>query len=128
MKSEVAACIEEIKRQFPASNVTVVDDGQGGARMLVEPVELGPRYRPASSWMGFHIPPQYPYADIYPIFIGGDVVRADGVPLAAPITPGHQFEGRSAIQVSRRNSAAQAGQQKAVAKILKVLSFLDGVS
>jgi hypothetical protein len=72
----------------------------------------------------FHIPAQYPYADIYPVFIGGDVRRVDGVAFTAPVTPGHTFEGRPAIQVSRRSSTAQNGLQKATAKILKVLDFL----
>ena len=33
----------------------------------MEPVALGSRYRPETTWVGFHIPPQYPYADIYPV-------------------------------------------------------------
>ena len=41
------------------------------------------------------------------------------------MTPGHNFEGRGAIQISRRSAAAQSGSQKAVAKILKVLDFLE---
>jgi hypothetical protein len=59
------------------------------------------------------------------VFIGADVVRADGVAFVAPVTPGHHFEGRPAIQISRRNSSAQSGLQKAPIKILKVLDFLE---
>jgi hypothetical protein len=88
-------------------------------------VPLGPRFRPQSTWMGFHIPAQYPYADIYPVFIGAEISRADGVAFAVPVTRGHNFEGRAAIQVSRRSGAAQNGLQKATAKILKVLDFLE---
>lgn len=128
MKVEVSSGIEELKRQFSASSFTVREDGQGGAYVVIEPVTLGPKYRPTDTWVGFHIPAQYPYADIYPIFIGGNVVRADGTPFSAPVTPGHTFEGRPAIQVSRRNSAAQSGMQKVGAKILKVLDFLEKVS
>jgi hypothetical protein len=125
MKIEVSSGIEELKRQFSASIFTVREDGQGGAYVVVEPVALGPKFRPDSTWLGFHIPPQYPYADIYPVFIGANVARANGVPFAVPVTPGHIFEGRAAIQVSRRNSAAQSGLQKVGAKILKVLDFLE---
>jgi hypothetical protein len=125
VKVEVAAGIEELKRQFPCSSVTVREDGQGGAYVIVDPVPLGAKYTPAATWLGFHIPPQYPYADLYPVFIGGDVSRADGVPFAVPVTLGHQFEGRSAIQVSRRNSAAQSGAQRVPAKVLKILDFLE---
>ena len=125
MRVEVSAAIEELRRQFSASSLTVREDGQGGAYVLMEPVELGARFRPQATWVGFQIPAQYPYADIYPVFIGGDVARADGAPFRAPVTPGHNFEGRGAIQVSRRSAAAQSGSQKVVAKILKVLDFLE---
>jgi hypothetical protein len=125
MKPEVSAGIEELKRQFESSSVTVRDDGQGGAYVVMDPVSLGPKFRPSSTWTGFHIPAQYPYADIYPVFIGGDVGRVDGVPFAPPITCGHHFEGKPAIQVSRRNSSAQSGMQKVSTKVLKVLDFLE---
>lgn len=125
MKVEVSAGIEELKRQFSTSFFAVREDNQGGAYIVMEPVTLGPKYRPAATWIGFQIPAQYPYADIYPVFIGADVVRADGVAFVAPVTPGHHFEGRPAIQISRRNSAAQSGLQKAPIKILKVLDFLE---
>lgn len=125
MKVEVSQAIEELQRQFATSSLTVREDGQGGAYVVMEPVALSPKYRPETTWIGFQIPAQYPYADIYPVFIGGNVVRADGVAFVVPVTPGHHFEGRAAIQVSRRNSAAQSGLQKAPAKILKVLDFLE---
>jgi hypothetical protein len=75
--------------------------------------------------VGFHIPAQYPYADIYPVFIAADVARTDGVPFQAPVTTGHAFEGRPAIQVSRRNTTAQNGAQRVPAKILKILDYLE---
>lgn len=125
MKVEVSSAVEELKRQFSSATLNVREDGQGGAYVVIEPVSLGSKYHPAATWIGFHLPPQYPYADIYPVFIGGDVRRANGVAFTAPVTPGHQFEGRAAIQVSRRNTAAQAGLQKAGSKILKVLDFLE---
>jgi hypothetical protein len=125
MKVEVSTGIEELKRQFAASTFTVREDGQGGAYVVMDPVSLGPRYRPENTWVGFQIPAQYPYADIYPVFIGSAVTRVDGVAFVAPVTPGHNFEGRTAIQVSRRSGAAQNGLQKVTAKILKVLDFLE---
>ncbi len=125
MKVEISSAIEELKRQFCAATFIVREDDQGGAYVIMEPIELSRKYRPDSIWVGFQIPAQYPYADIYPVFIGGDVTRADGTTFQAPITPGHNFEGRVALQVSRRNSAAQSGFQKASTKILKVLDFLE---
>jgi len=125
MKAEVSTAIEELKRQFGGAALAVREDGQGGAYVVIEPVPLGTRFRPEATWVGFQIPAQYPYADIYPMFIGSDVRRADGAAFQAPVTPGHTFEGRSAIQVSRRSAAAQNGTQKATAKVLKVLDFLE---
>jgi hypothetical protein len=125
VKVEVSTAIEELKRQFAASALTVREDGQGGAYVLMESIDLGARYQPSTTWIGFQIPAQYPYADIYPIFISADIARADGTGFQAPVTPGHQFEGRAAIQISRRSAAAQSGSQKAVAKILKILDFLE---
>lgn len=126
MKVEVSTSIDELKRQFSGAAFTVREDGQGGAYVVIEPISLGARYRPESTWMGFHIPPQYPYADIYPVFIGADSARIDGVAFVPPVTSGHSFEGRRAIQVSRRSgAAAQNGLQKATAKLLKILDFLE---
>lgn len=127
MKVEVATAIEELNRQFDTSMFIVSEDGQGGARVIMEPVGIGKRYRPETTWFGFHIPPQYPYADVYPVFMGADVSRIDNVPFAAPVTAGHHFEGRPAIQISRRSAAADAGSQKVTAKILKVLDFLENL-
>lgn len=125
MKVEVSTAIEELKRQFSGSTLNARDDGQGGAYVMMESLEVGPKYQPSTTWVGFHIPAQYPYADIYPVFIGGDVRRTDGVPFQAPVTPGHSFEGRGALQISRRSAVAQSSSQKAVAKILKILDFLQ---
>jgi len=125
MKVEVSSGIEELKRQFSAASLAVREDGQGGAYVVMEPVTLGPKFRPETTWVGFQIPAQYPYADIYPVFIGANVARANGVPFTTPVTPGHHFEGIPAIQVSRRNSSAQSGMQRVGTKILKVLDYLE---
>jgi len=125
MKVEVSAAIEDLKKQFPSAAIKTRDDGQGGVYLVVDPVPLSDRFDPNNTWVGFHIPAQYPYADIYPMFIGGQVRRADGQGFAPPVTAGHTFEGRQALQISRRNSTAQNGKQKVCAKVLKVLDFLE---
>jgi len=125
MKVEVAKAIEELRRQFSSSEFKVTEDGTGGAHVTIETVSFGPRFRPSQTWVGFQIPAQYPYADIYPVFVGSELRRADGKVFSVPVTPGHNFQGRAAIQVSRRNGAAHNGLQKATAKVLKVLDFLE---
>lgn len=124
MKVEVSSAVEELRRQFADATVTADEDGQGGAHVFIEPIDLGPRFAPNATWFGFQIPAQYPYADVYPVFMGADVRRCDGVAFVVPVTNGHAFQGRPAIQISRRSAAAQAGAQTATAKILKVLDFL----
>ena len=124
MKQEVANAIEELKGEFPSSDLSVREDGDGGAYVIVEDVEIGSRYSPSSTWFGGHIPALYPYADIYPLFIADNVRRLDGVAFEPPITPGAQFLDRPALQVSRRNNHTQNFPQTAVAKIVKVLHFL----
>lgn len=125
MKTEVQTSIQELQRQFPESAISARDDGSGGAYVILNPISVGSRFNPTSTWMGFHIPSLYPYADIYPVFIGSEVRRADGQAFVPPVTHGATFEGRAAIQVSRRSSAAQQGLQKAVTKVLKVMDFLE---
>lgn len=127
MKVEVSSAVAELRHQFPSAGLTAVEDGQGGAYVVIEPMDLGPRFAPSSTWFGFQIPAQYPYADIYPVFIGSDVSRIDKTPFAAPVTTGHTFQGRPAIQISRRSAAAQAGSQTATAKLLKVIDFLQNL-
>ena len=125
MKQGVAKAIEELKRAFPSSEVSIQEDGDGGAYVIVEDVELGSRYDPSSTWLGGHIPALYPYADIYPLFIADNVRRVDGVAFQAPVTHGAQFRNRTALQVSRRNNHTQHYPQTAVAKFVKVLRFLE---
>ena len=127
VKAEVGEAIEEMKRAFPCSEVTVSEDGQGGAHVVVESVRIGACYEPVESWLGGHIPAQYPYADIYPVFMDAAVRRRDGKGFEAPITEGHNFCGRPAIQISRRNNRIQNSGQSAVAKFLKIIDFLDKV-
>ncbi len=128
MKTEVAAAVEDLRRQFADATIVTEEDGHGGTYVIVEPVSLSERFTPRTTWLGFHIPSSYPYADIYPVFTSDAVSRVDGKLFEPPITKGHAFRGRPALQISRRNSGAQTGLQKATAKILKVLYYLEHLS
>ncbi|MGZ3236971.1 MAG: hypothetical protein ACXU8A_06295 [Burkholderiaceae bacterium] len=127
MKPGVVKGIEELKEQFKESIFTIREDENGGAYVCIESVQLGERYQPASTWMGFHMTAQYPYADIYPVFVGEEIGRVDGRAFEAPVTRGHTFESRPAIQISRRCTTADNGSQKATAKILKILNFMGNL-
>ena len=125
MQRDVVRAIEELSRAFPSSEVTCIEDGQGGAYVIVESVDIGSRYAPAVTWLGGHIGAQYPYADIYPFFMGGNVRRVDGGNFEPPISAGQTFADRPAIQISRRNNRMQHSPQTAVAKFLKIIDFLE---
>lgn len=125
MNQDVFEAIEELKRAFMSSGITVTEDGQGGARVIIEAVDLGERFTPRVTWMGGHITSLYPNADIYPVFIGGDVSRCDGRAFEVPVTSGHVFEGRPALQVSRMNNQMHLARQTALAKFVKILHFLE---
>ena len=124
MKQDVVSAIEELKHAFPSSEILSLEDGNGGAYVVIEDVDIGDQYQPSSTWLGGHITALYPYADIYPHFIGDNVSRVDGVPFDAPITAGAQFFGKPALQVSRRNNQTQNFPQTAVSKFVKVLHFI----
>ncbi len=127
MKTEVTNAISELKNQFSDASFVIREDCSGGAYVRIESVKLDQKYDPPSTWIGFHISAQYPYADIYPIFIDGNVARVDGKVFDNPVTTGHQFEGKTAIQISRRSNFAQNGSQRAVTKILKILNFMENL-
>ena len=124
MKPHVAKAVDELDHAFPSSPIHSREDGKGGAYVIVEDIAISPKYAPSSTWLGGHITALYPYADIYPLFIGADVRRVNGTAFKAPVTPGAEFEQRQALQVSRRNNHTQNYPQTAVAKFLKVLHFL----
>ena len=125
MKLDVENAIDELRRGFPTTTIWSKQDREGGAYVIAEDVDIGSRYTPSSTWLGGHITALYPYADIYPLFMDGAVRRADGVEFVAPITLGHQFAGRPAIQISRANNHTQHYPQTALAKFAKVVHFLE---
>jgi hypothetical protein len=96
---EVATAIEEIKRAFPACVVEVTDDGQGGAFVCVSPIDPGDAYTQTETWVGFQITFQYPYSDVYPHFVRGDLARSDGAGLGRA---DRRFRSRDARTTSTR--------------------------
>jgi hypothetical protein len=120
----VADAVESLRKAFPDAVVDARDDGSGGAYVILDSVTLGSKFVPDKTWMGGHIPPQYPYSDIYPLFIGADVRFASGAPFVAPITANHTFCGRPALQISRRTNRLEPSLQTAPYKFQKVLYWL----
>jgi hypothetical protein len=124
LKGSVEKAIEELRMAFAPSMLTIVEDEQGGAHVIVERTDLGPPYLQTETWIGGHLTPFFPNSDIYPLFVRGDLARADGNPLVAPVTSGHVYQARAAVQVSRRSNARDPQRETATMKYMKVASYL----
>jgi hypothetical protein len=124
MTPTVQEAIEEIRHTFEGATLTVRDDGEGGAYVTVEPVDPGMPYVQRETWIGGHVTAQYPYSDVYPLFVRPDLRRADGGPLGEALSPGGTFDGRPAGQVSRRQNHLDPTADTAALKLLKVLKWL----
>ncbi len=123
LKADVADAIEEIRLLIPEATVDVEPDDDGGAFVVVDPIELGNAYEPAASWIGFHITFQYPHADVYPHFISRGLRRADGQGLGESFSDS-EWQGRQAIQVSRRSNRLNPAVDTAATKLAKVLEWI----
>lgn len=136
LNSGVAKAIADLRTSFP--ELRVVDDGSGGAIVLIDNVPLGPPFKQERTWVGFTIASTCPYADTYPHYFREDLSRIDGQDLKAPIhVGGHKFppaasagdEGgtfdRQAIMVSRRsNKRDSSGIETPLTKLNKVLRWM----
>jgi hypothetical protein len=122
MTPEVAGAIDEIRADFPDATVGAREDGDG-VIVIVDPVDPGPPYVQRATWIGFRITFQYPYADVYPHFLRGDLARVDGAALGEGITA-TRFEDQSAVQVSRRSNRLNPATDTAALKLTKVLHWL----
>ena len=123
MTPTVAEAINEIRRTFEGAAVTARDDGEGGAYVRIEPVDPGPPYVQRQTWIGFRITAQYPYADVYPLFIRPDLTRVDGQQLGEALCPS-TFDDQPSIQVSRRQNHLDPTADTAALKVLRVLGWL----
>jgi hypothetical protein len=135
MKAEVAKALEELTTGAPGTGVRSKEDPDGGAYVIVDGIEIGTNFEPASSWIGFHITWSYPDADVYPHFLGPEVryvgkcaapnEHPDGA-LPVPMTRGAMMPGFElpAIQISRRSNRRNAETDSALQKLLRIITFL----
>ncbi|EWM15307.1 hypothetical protein [Kutzneria sp. 744] len=123
MTPEVGQAIEEIRAGFPQAEVQVTEEADGGAVVFVSPVDPGPPYTQGETWIGFRITFQYPYADVYPHFVRGDLARTDGAVLGEGMSV-TTFAERSAVQISRASRRLNPVTDTALIKLQKVLTWL----
>lgn len=121
---DVAHAIQQIRGTLPGLSVIVSEDGDGGARVVVEDLELGAPYKQEKTWIGFHITFPYPASDVYPHFVRGDISRIDGQSVGDAMSGGHTFLERPAVQISRKANRLDPRTDTALHKMLKVLEWL----
>ena len=126
MTPEVAEAVEEIRQTFSGHPVEVEDEAQGGAFVIVRGLDVGERFKPATTWLGFLIPFQYPEADVYPHFTEASFARADGAALGTGLTAG-SWRGNPAVQVSRRSNRWNPAADTAAGKLLKVIHWMKSL-
>ena len=123
MNSQVKLAISQLIKGFPKARVTATDSGDGGAKVMIDSVDLGPSFEPSSSWVKFSVSFQYPNADIYPIFLRSDLTRTDGRSHGKGIAQS-EFDGAPALQLSRRSNRLNPDTDTAALKVTKVLEWL----
>lgn len=125
MLDVVELAVKELKKDFPKADIVALDDGVGGAKVLINNVELGAPFTSEMTWFSFEIPFNYPSADIYPHFTAPDLKLTDGRSFAgfAGLTMGKNHNGDDALQISRRIGKS-AHETNAVAKLLGVRQWL----
>lgn len=128
MNPAVHEAIDELRRQFPGHAVDAEPDDAGGAYVTVATVFLGSQYEPTTSWLGFHITFQYPFADIYAHFCTSFLKRVDGKPHCDAIHLNKEWKTPSrtepAILVSRKSRRWDAGRDTAATKLMQVLEWI----
>ena len=124
MKPEVKQAVEQLRRCFGVAEVVANPEDDGGAVVTIDPIDLGPRYNPQRTWIKFAISFQYPFADIYPLFVRPDLARAHGQPHGQGITR-TSFQGEPALQLSRRSNRLDPSIDTAALKVTKVIQWLQ---
>jgi hypothetical protein len=118
----VAAAVTAVETQFTDHSVEVLPDGTGGAVVIIGDVDVGDRYNPSTTWLGFQVSAAYPAADVYPHYVGR-VVRQDGQP-HGPAIQQVTWRNRPALQLSRRSNGWNPALDNAALKAEKVIMWL----
>lgn len=124
MTPEVEQAVEELRACFPDAGVEAIGTGDGGAFVRISSIDPGHSYAKRETWIGFMIGHQYPYSDIYPLFVCPHLVRSDGRALGEGFSMG-SFQGEAALQLSRRSNRLDPSTDTAALKVTKVLEWLQ---
>lgn len=125
MVPPVEEAIRELRASFEGCEFTISPDAEGGALIFIEDAALAvPHpYVQSATWVGFRLNFQLPYADVYPVFVRGDLARKDGKQLGEAMSA-CDFEGRKAVQISRRSNRRNSDFDTPAIKIQKVIQWM----
>src|SRR3954447_26170283 len=73
MVEHVEAKLEELRKGMVGHGVRVQEDGDGGAFVIVDDIEIGDHFAPSRTWIGFPIVWADEDADVYPHYIDAGV-------------------------------------------------------
>ena len=119
---DVARGITELEEAFPG-RVSHDPDGAGGAYVIVEAINLGPRWTHPFAPLTLHLAYNYPASAIYPFYLPADVVPTDGSmpPVLQPV----EWRGSNVIQVSLRHTNWSPQLDNAVGSVMQTQSWLQ---
>ena len=123
----VATAIRELAEGFPDNEINWRADSNGGALVIMEDLSLNPEiFVQGATWVGFRIGFQYPAAEVYPHHVRSDLARKDGRAIADKgLHPNKSFEGRTSLMLSRVSRRRDVRGDTAVAKLRRVLNWLE---
>jgi|GEM_PF-1023066 len=136
MNREVETALAELEEKSPGGAVRHLEDGEGGAWVVIPDVDIGPNFSPSKSAVGFHVTSAYPEAIPYPHIIDAGILYTGDEPrpnihpdgnLPAAMTRGTFTvlnEPKEGIQVSRSSPSRDPLGDTALAKLMRVLNFL----
>lgn len=129
MNDPVRQAIDEIRSSFTTHEVVELEDGQGGAFVIVEGIAIGKHFTPSKSWIGQAIAYTYPDSDVYPHWIDPTVCLTNTDQLPQGLVAGQTMPGfqRPAVQASRRSNRWNPAADTAARKLLKVIKWLNSI-
>jgi hypothetical protein len=123
LNPEVRQGLDELAVLF--GELSVVPEGQGGARVTIKSLPLPGGLNRSESWCGFVIPYNYDDAQVYGHHFPADLRRADGQQLDGPgFNYSGNWDGAPALIVSRSSPGWRKGTDTAALKLVKVIEFL----
>jgi hypothetical protein len=117
----VSLGLEQLEEVF-SGRVRHEPDGEGGAFVVVDGIELGERWSATVAALAFHLAYNYPASSIYPYYLQPDIVPADGgFPQALQRV---DWRGSPMVQVSLRQENWDPRRDNAVGAVMQTQDWL----